>query len=67
MLKTVDVKEEWRDKLPAITHVDNTARPQYLKKEVSPRLYRLMDSYYEETGIPCLINTSLNALSFLHV
>lgn len=61
MLKTVEVKKEWRDKLPAITHVDNTARPQYLKKEVNPRLYRLMDSYYEETGIPCLINTSLNA------
>lgn len=61
MLKTVDVKKEWRDKLPAITHIDNTARPQYLKKEINPRLYRLMDSYYEATGIPCLINTSLNA------
>lgn len=61
MLKTVLVKEEWRDKLPSITHTDNTARPQYLKKEINPRLYRLMDDYYEETGIPCLINTSLNA------
>lgn len=61
MLKTVDIKEEWRSKLPSITHTDNTARPQYLKKEINPRLYRLMDSYYEETGIPCLINTSLNA------
>lgn len=61
MLKTVEVKEEWRSKVPAITHVDNTARPQYLKKEVNPRLYRLMDNYYEETSIPCLINTSLNA------
>lgn len=61
MLKTVVVKEEWRSKIPAITHVDNTARPQYLKKEMNPRLYRLINNYYEETGIPCLINTSLNA------
>lgn len=60
MLKTVEVKEEWRDKLPAIVHVDNTARPQYLKKVDTPRLYHLMENYYEETGIPCLINTSLN-------
>lgn len=60
MLKTVDVKEEWREKLPAITHVDNTARPQYLKRETNSRLYHMMQRYYEETGIPCLVNTSLN-------
>lgn len=61
MLKTVIVKEEWRDQLPAITHIDNTARPQYLEKKDSPRLYHLMERLYEETNIPCLINTSLNA------
>ena len=61
MLKTVKVREEWRAKLPAIVHVDNTARPQSLKKADTSRLYHLMESYYEETGIPCLVNTSLNA------
>ena len=61
MLKTVKVREEWRAKLPAIAHVDNTARPQSLKKVDASRLYHLMESYYEETGIPCLVNTSLNA------
>lgn len=60
MLKTVKVKDEWKDILPAIIHVDNTARPQLLKKEDTSRLYHLLENYYEETGIPCLINTSLN-------
>ena len=61
MLKTVDIKKEWLDKIPAVVHIDNTARPQYLKKDTNSRLYHLLKEYYEETGIPCLINTSLNA------
>lgn len=60
MLKTVKVKEAWKDKISAVIHVNNTAFPQVLKKEDSPRLYRLIKQYYEETGIPCLAHTSLN-------
>ena len=60
MLKTVRIKDEWIDKLPAITHINKTARPQMLKEEVNPALYKLLDEFYKETGIPCLINTSLN-------
>lgn len=61
MLKTVNVKEEWRNLLPSVTHIDNTARPQLLEKADSTRLYRLLEKLYEEENLPCLINTSLNA------
>lgn len=60
MLKNVIIKPEWRHKIPAICHIDNTARPQYLKREVNPELYDLIEAFYKETGIPLLINTSLN-------
>lgn len=60
MLKNVVIKEEWRHKIPAVCHIDNTARPQYLKREVNPELYNLIEAFYKKTGIPMLINTSLN-------
>jgi len=60
MLKNVKIKEEWRSKIPAVCHIDDTARPQYLKREVNPELYDLIEAFYEKTGIPLLINTSLN-------
>lgn len=60
MLKTVKIKEEWRSKLRAITHINQTARPQRLTEDVNPVLYSLIGKWYDETGLPCLINTSLN-------
>ena len=60
MLKNVIIKEEWRQKIPAVCHIDNTARPQYLKREIDPELYDLIETFYNKTGIPLLINTSLN-------
>lgn len=60
MLKTVKVKKEWQPKLRAITHINQTARPQRLTKEINPVLYSLINKWYDKTGLPCLINTSLN-------
>jgi len=60
MLKTVRVKEKWHKLLKAVIHVNQTARPQRLCKEENPALYSLLMKWYEETGLPCLINTSLN-------
>lgn len=60
MLKNVKIKPEWQHKIPAVCHIDNTARPQYLKREVNPELYSLIEAFYKKTGIPMLINTSLN-------
>ncbi len=45
---------------PAVVHVDGTARPQILRREVDPFYYEILRRYFERTGIPSLINTSFN-------
>jgi carbamoyltransferase len=54
------VKEEWRERLPAITHVDNTARVQTVTREQNEWLYDLLTNFKEKTGIGVLLNTSFN-------
>ena len=54
------VKEEWRDKLVSITHVDGTARVQTVTEEQNPWLYNLLTEFEEKTGIGVLLNTSFN-------
>ncbi len=49
-----------RSDLPAITHVDNTARVQTVDKKMNPMYYRLINAFYKETRCPVLINTSFN-------
>ena len=48
--------------IPAVTHVDGTARPQRLKKEANPRFYELLEKFGEITGHPVLLNTSFNVM-----
>lgn len=60
MLKTVKIKKEWQSKIRAVTHINQTARPQRLTEDINPVLYSLIGKWYQQTGIPCLINTSLN-------
>ena len=60
MLYVVDVKEEKREVLPAITHVDGTGRLQTVRKEVSPKYYRLIETFGQATGVPVVLNTSFN-------
>jgi carbamoyltransferase len=54
------VKEEWKDKLAAITHVDGTARVQTVTKEQNEWLYNLLTKFEEKTGVGVLLNTSFN-------
>jgi carbamoyltransferase len=60
MLYVVDVREDKRQILPAITHVDGTGRLQTVHQEVSPRYYRLIDTFGRATGVPVILNTSFN-------
>jgi len=60
MLYVVDVKEEKREVLPAITHVDGTGRLQTVCRDVSPKYYRLIETFGEATGTPVVLNTSFN-------
>jgi len=49
-----------RSQVPAITHVDYSARVQSVAKEDNPRYHALLKAFYEQTGCPALINTSFN-------
>lgn len=46
--------------IPAATHVDGTARPQTVNRDSNPRFYQLLHQFHQLTGVPVLINTSLN-------
>jgi carbamoyltransferase len=58
MLETCGVKASID--LPAITHVDGSARPQTVDRRQSPRYAALIDAFYTRTGCPLLLNTSFN-------
>lgn len=60
MLIAKPVRPEWRDRIPAIVHVDGTARVQTVREETNPMLYRLLKEFEALTGVPVLINTSFN-------
>ena len=48
------------DKVPGITHIDNTARIQTVNKQFNEKFYNLINAFYKITGIPMLLNTSFN-------
>lgn len=60
MLFICDVKKEKRNLLPAITHVDGSARLQTLTKDRNGRFYDLVKQFGKDTGVPVLLNTSFN-------
>jgi carbamoyltransferase len=60
MLRTVPVRPGWREKIPAAIHVDGSARVQTLERDCNPRLYDLLKTFEAHTGVPVLLNTSLN-------
>ena len=60
MLLAKRVRPEWRDRVPAIVHVDGTARVQTIRENQNERLYRLLKEFDALTGVPVLINTSFN-------
>jgi carbamoyltransferase len=60
MLLAKRVQPEWRDKIPAIVHVDGTARVQTVRREHNERLYLLLKAFENRTGVPVLLNTSFN-------
>jgi carbamoyltransferase len=60
MLYVAPVKESQRSTLPAITHVDGTARLQTVFREQSARYYDLIERFGQATGVPVVLNTSFN-------
>lgn len=60
MLGVVPVVEKHRKNLGAITHVDGTARPQFIKRSQNPLYYDLIKAFGKKTKMPILLNTSFN-------
>lgn len=60
MNQIVGVKKEYRNMLPAITHIDGTARIQTLNREDCVRIYDLLTELEKQNGYPIVLNTSFN-------
>ena len=60
MILTAQVRPEKREVIPSVTHVDGSARPQTVEKEINPLYYRLIDEFGKRTGVPVIMNTSFN-------
>lgn len=60
MLVTAKVNDVWRDKIPAVVHIDGTSRYQSVTEFNNPKFYELINQFYKLTDIPVLLNTSFN-------
>ncbi|WP_433795585.1 carbamoyltransferase family protein [Actinoplanes sp. CA-252034] len=60
MLFVHRVKPEWRDRIPAVTHVDGTARVQTVHTDTAPLVAAMLAEFERLTGLPVVVNTSLN-------
>jgi len=62
MLLSHQVKEIWKERLPAITHIDSSSRLQTLERSTNQRLHTLLGEFGKLTGVPILVNTSFNLM-----
>ncbi len=60
MILTAQVRPEKRSVIPAVTHVDGSARPQTVERDVNPLYWRLISEFGQRTGVPVVMNTSFN-------
>jgi carbamoyltransferase len=60
MLRVMPFREEKKELVPAVVHVDGTGRVQTVARQTAPVLHRLLTAFYDRTGVPMLLNTSFN-------
>jgi carbamoyltransferase len=60
MLRICKFRKEKIAQVPAVVHVDNTGRLQTITQQENGRFYELVRKFYEQTGVPLLLNTSFN-------
>ena len=60
MVSSFNAKPKIKDRIPAVIHKDNTARPQMVFKKVNPRYYKLIEEFGKITNEYVLLNTSFN-------
>ena len=54
------MRPSWRDRIPAVVHVDGSARPQTIVRESNPLYFDILAAFERVTDIPVLVNTSFN-------
>ena len=62
MEKVFDIKKEKHAEIPAVTHVDGTGRLQTVSNYANPLYYDLINEFFKITGVPVIINTSMNVM-----
>lgn len=62
MLKVCPVKEDKKSDLPAITHVDGSARVQTVRKEINERYHKIISEFGKLSGVPVVLNSSFNVM-----
>ena len=60
MMKVFQIKEDKRELIPAVTHVDGSGRLQTVYQDTNQRYYDLIEVFFKKTGVPILLNTSFN-------
>jgi carbamoyltransferase len=60
MLRVVAIRSEMLGRIPAVAHVDGTARVQTLTERQNPSFWRIVTAFAERTGVPLVLNTSFN-------
>ncbi len=60
MLGVATIRKEWRARVPAIVHIDFTARPHLVEKNEDGNYWKVIHAFYQKTDIPLVCNTSLN-------
>ena len=60
MTITCNVRTDWRDRIPAVVHVDGSARPQIIERRTNPLYHDVLGAFERLTGLPVLVNTSFN-------
>ena len=60
MEKVFKIKNKYKFKLPAVSHLDYSARVQTVKKETNPIFYKILKEFEKISGFPILLNTSFN-------
>lgn len=60
MMQVFVIREEKRQLIPAVTHVDGTGRLQTVTEHENGRYFQLIRAFYEKTGVPMILNTSFN-------
>jgi carbamoyltransferase len=60
MMHVVKIRPAWRERLPAVCHVDGTGRLQSIERETNPAYFDLIEAFGRLSGIPVVLNTSFN-------